>query len=169
MPAGNPWLGEQTSGGVVSVVTGGLSVQATQHSSINSAVSLFKRPMIQKLSSVDKSCRKLLQSDWRICNTAAFCILQIKLLKLLRVLGAGDKTASDNMSSVVHLALKRAAAGGNHTIGHAIVYEAVWTITEIYPNPQLLASAAESVAVLIKSNNHNLKYCGLNALAAITR
>jgi AP-4 complex subunit epsilon-1 len=43
------------------------------------------------------------------------------------------------------------------------------TITEIYPNPQLLASAAEAVAGLIKSSSHNLKYCGLTALAAITR
>lgn len=51
--------------------------------------------------------------------------LQIKLLKLLRVLGASDKASSDNMSSVIHLALKRAAGAGNHTIGHAIVYEAV--------------------------------------------
>eukprot|EP00775_Hariotina_reticulata_P003095 gene3095-3374_t len=73
------------------------------------------------------------------------------------------------MAAVVGLALRRAAAGGSHTIGHAIVYEAVRTITEIYPNPQLLASAAEAVAGLIKSSSHNLKYCGLTALAAITR
>jgi AP-4 complex subunit epsilon-1 len=39
----------------------------------------------------------------------------------------------------------------------------------MYPNPSLLASAAEAVAVLIKSPAHNLKYCGLTALAAITR
>lgn len=43
------------------------------------------------------------------------------------------------------------------------------TITEIYPNPQLLASAAEAVAGLIKSSSYNLKYCGLTALAAVTR
>lgn len=52
-------------------------------------------------------------------------LLQIKLLKLLRLLGAGDKAASDNMSAVVAATLRRAAAGGSHTIGHAIVYEAV--------------------------------------------
>jgi AP-4 complex subunit epsilon-1 len=43
------------------------------------------------------------------------------------------------------------------------------TVTDIYPNPQLLAAAAEAVAGLIKSSSHNLKYCGLTALAAITR
>lgn len=150
-------------------------------------------------------------------------MLQIKLLKLLRLLASGDKAASDNCAAVVSSALRRAASGGNHTIGHAIVYEAVrselgwqreetdsfpttlviscyaslccvtWlvrldqaqgvatngccscllrmrrTITAMYPNPALLASAAEAVAVLIKSPAHNLKYCGLTALAAITR
>jgi hypothetical protein len=43
------------------------------------------------------------------------------------------------------------------------------TITAMHPNPPLLASAAEAVAVLLKSSAHNLKYCGLTALAAITR
>ncbi|KAF6264582.1 ARM repeat-containing protein [Scenedesmus sp. NREL 46B-D3] len=95
--------------------------------------------------------------------------IQIKLLKLLRLLGTGDKAASDNMAAVVAATLRRAAAGGSHTIGHAIVYEAVRTVTDIYPNPQLLAAAAEAVAGLIKSSSHNLKYCGLTALAAITR
>jgi hypothetical protein len=52
-------------------------------------------------------------------------LLQIKLLKLLRLLGSGDKSASDNMAAVVAATLRRAAAGGSHTIGHAIVYEAV--------------------------------------------
>jgi hypothetical protein len=52
-------------------------------------------------------------------------VLQIKLLKLLRLLASGDKAASDNCAAVVSSALRRAASGGNHTIGHAIVYEAV--------------------------------------------
>ncbi|KAF8060347.1 AP-4 complex subunit epsilon [Scenedesmus sp. PABB004] len=95
--------------------------------------------------------------------------IQIKLLKLLRLLGAGDKPASDGMAAVVGAALRRAAAGGSHTIGHAIVYEAVRTITEMHPHPQLLAAAAEAVSGLLRAPSHNLKYCGLTALAAITR
>lgn len=43
------------------------------------------------------------------------------------------------------------------------------TATEISPNPQLLAAAAEAVAVLLRSPSHNLKYVGLTGLAAITR
>ena len=54
--------------------------------------------------------------------------MQIKLLKILAKLGAGEKNASDNMAAVIGATLKKAAAGG-HTIGNAIVFEAVRTIT----------------------------------------
>ncbi len=92
---------------------------------------------------------------------------QIKLLRVLSKLGAGDKVASDNMAAVVAAALKRATGG--QTISNAIIYEAVRTITAIYPNPSLLAAAAEAVTALLRSSSHNLKYCGLDALAGITR
>ena len=67
---------------------------------------------------------------------------QIKLLKILACLGAGDKGASDNMYAVLADILRRANTG--HTIGNAIVAEAVRTITAIYPNPGLLQSGARS-------------------------
>lgn len=64
------------------------------------------------------------------------CALQIKLLKILAYLGAGDKTASDNMYAILGDILRKANTG--HTIGNAIVAECVRTITAIYPNPSLL-------------------------------
>jgi AP-4 complex subunit epsilon-1 len=39
----------------------------------------------------------------------------------------------------------------------------------MHPNPALLAAAAESVAVLLRSPSHNLKAVGLDALAGVTR
>ncbi len=65
---------------------------------------------------------------------------QIKLLKTLALLGAGNKAASENMYAVVGDAMRRANTG--HTIGNAIVYECVRTIAAIFPNPALLQSGA---------------------------
>ena len=62
------------------------------------------------------------------------------MLKILAVLGAGDRAASENMYNVVQQTLRR--ANSSHTIGNAIIYECVQTITSIYPNPSLLASGA---------------------------
>lgn len=65
-------------------------------------------------------------------------VMQIKLLRVLGHLGTSDKQASDNMYSVVAESMRRGNTG--HTIGNAIVYEAVRTIASIYPNPALLQS-----------------------------
>ena len=65
-------------------------------------------------------------------------LLQIKLLRILGQLGVSDKQASDNMYAVVADSMRRGNTG--HTIGNAIVYEAVRTIADIHPNPTLLQS-----------------------------
>lgn len=70
-------------------------------------------------------------------------LVQIKLLRLLAVLGAGDKSASDNMYAMIGETLKRANTG--HTIGNAIIFECVRTITSIYPNPGLLHAGAPDI------------------------
>lgn len=67
-------------------------------------------------------------------------MLQIKLLRVLGHLGASDKQASDNMYAVVADSMRRGNTG--HTIGNAIVYEAVRTIANIYPSPALLQSGS---------------------------
>lgn len=72
---------------------------------------------------------------------------QIKLLKTLALLGAGDKAASENMYAVVGDAMRRANTG--HTIGNAIVFECVRTIAAIFPNPGLLQSGAPAVCMYI--------------------
>ncbi|GFR52797.1 hypothetical protein Agub_g15417, partial [Astrephomene gubernaculifera] len=92
--------------------------------------------------------------------------IQIKLLKILALLGSGDRAASENMAAVLLQALRR--ANSSHTIGSAIIYECVRTITTIYPNPQLLAAAAESISPFLLSPSHNLRYTGITALAGIT-
>jgi AP-4 complex subunit epsilon-1 len=41
------------------------------------------------------------------------------------------------------------------------VYEAVRTITVIYPSSFLLDAAANAISRFLKSDNHNLKYLGI--------
>lgn len=71
---------------------------------------------------------------------------QIKLLRILSIMGAGDRSASENMYAVIDEAMNKANTG--HTIGNAIIFECVRTITAIYPNPGLLESGTDSESSL---------------------
>jgi AP-4 complex subunit epsilon-1 len=93
--------------------------------------------------------------------------LQMNLLRLLAVLGRGDQTCSEDMYEVLAEVMKRADTGIN--VGYAIVYEAVNTVTCIYPNTVLLDTAATAISRFIRSDSHNLKYIGVKGLAAIVK
>ena len=93
--------------------------------------------------------------------------IQIKLLRILALLGSNDQRASEDMYEVLHEVMKRSDTGIN--IGYAIVFECVRTVTAIYPSTHLLEIAAASVSRFVRSENHNLKYLGVNALAGIVQ
>lgn len=93
--------------------------------------------------------------------------LQMNLLRLLAVLGRGDQSCSEDMYEVLAEVMQRADTGIN--VGYAIVYEAVNTVTTIYPNTVLLDTAATSISRFIRSDSHNLKYIGIKGLAAIVK
>mmetsp|Transcript_47898 Transcript_47898/g.89251 ORF Transcript_47898/g.89251 Transcript_47898/m.89251 type:complete len:978 (-) Transcript_47898:454-3387(-) len=93
--------------------------------------------------------------------------IQIKLMKILGYLGHSDRQYSEHMYAVLGEVLRR---GDSHnTIGNALLYECVKTITTIYPNPKLLESAADITARFLRSSGHNLKYIGIDALGAVVR
>lgn len=93
--------------------------------------------------------------------------IQIKLLRILALLGHADQRTSQGMYETLQEVMKRADIGIN--VGYAIVYECVRTITHIYPNADLIEEASLSISRFISSDNHNLKYLGVNSLAAIVQ
>lgn len=93
--------------------------------------------------------------------------VQMRLLRILALLGRADQAASEQMYEVLLDVMRRADTGIN--VGYAIIYEAVRTVTTIYPNAALLDAAASAIGRFIASENHNLKFLGVTGLAAIVR
>jgi AP-4 complex subunit epsilon-1 len=93
--------------------------------------------------------------------------MQMTLMRILACLGAGDQASSEGMYEVLADAMRRADTG--ITAGYAIVYEALRAVTTIYPNEVLLDAAATAISRFIRSDSHNLRYVGIQGLAAIVR
>ena len=91
--------------------------------------------------------------------------MQIRVVRILSLLGRADADASNGMYEVLNETMKQADVGIN--AGYAIVYECIKCITKIYPNPKLLDAAGEAIARFIQSRSNNLKYLGVTGLAMI--
>ncbi|KAL1834699.1 hypothetical protein DCAR_0104910 [Daucus carota subsp. sativus] len=93
--------------------------------------------------------------------------IQIKLLKILALLGNGDKQASGQMYTVVGDIMRKADTTSN--IGNAILYECICCVSSIFPNTKLLEAAADAISKFLKSDSHNLKYMGIDALGRLIK
>ncbi|XP_014520763.1 AP-4 complex subunit epsilon [Vigna radiata var. radiata] len=93
--------------------------------------------------------------------------IQIKMLKILALLGSGDKQASGHMYTVLGDIIRKSDSMTN--IGNAVLYECICCVASIYPNPKLLEAAADVIAKFLKSDSHNLKYMGIDALGRLIK
>lgn len=92
--------------------------------------------------------------------------VQIELLRLLALLGAGDKDATSNMTAIILDVWRRADALAS-TAGNALVYECMRTATAIYPNDTLLSMVVQTVPRFLASKENNLRFAGIDVLSRI--
>ncbi|KAL6567830.1 hypothetical protein OROGR_001498 [Orobanche gracilis] len=88
--------------------------------------------------------------------------LQIRLLKILLVLGQGDADASDTMNDI--LAQVATKTESNKNAGNAILYECVATILCIEDNGGLRVLAVNILGRFLSSRDNNIRYVALNML-----
>ncbi|XP_010518961.1 PREDICTED: AP-4 complex subunit epsilon-like [Tarenaya hassleriana] len=93
--------------------------------------------------------------------------IQIKLLKILALLGSGDRNASEMMYTVIGDLFRKCDSSTN--IGNAILYECICCVSSIHPNPKLLEAAADVISRFLKSDSHNLKYMGIDGLGKLIK
>ncbi|XP_075483522.1 AP-4 complex subunit epsilon-like [Primulina tabacum] len=93
--------------------------------------------------------------------------IQIKLLKILAVLGSGDKKASEQIYTILGDIMKKSDSTTN--IGNAILYECICCVSSLHPNPKLLEAAADGISKFLKRDSHNLRYLGVGALSRLIK
>lgn len=88
--------------------------------------------------------------------------LQIKILRLLRVLGANDAQASEKMNDV--LAQTASNTDSTKNVGNAVLYETVLTIFGIESDSGLRVLGVNILGKFLTTKDNNTRYVALNTL-----
>lgn len=93
--------------------------------------------------------------------------LQVRVLRLMRVLGTGDQMASEAMTDILTQLATSTDPGKN--VGHSILYETAMTIMNIESDQSLRTMAINILGRLLSSNSsdNNLRYVALTLLNKI--
>lgn len=91
--------------------------------------------------------------------------LQVKILRLLRILGAGDAQSSEMMSDI--LAQIASNTDSSKNVGNAVLYEAVQAIFTIEADSGLRVLGVNILGKFLSNRDNNTRYVALNTLLQV--
>lgn len=159
-------LSDRNHGVLLSGITLAISMcEAEEQEEVEEGVIDMFKTLVPQLASTLKNLQSSGYTPEHDVSGITDPFLQVKILRLFRVLGRGDSTVSEQINDILAQVATNTESSKN--VGNSILYEAVLTILDIEADSGLRVLGVNILGKFLSNKDNNIRYVALNTLIKV--